>query len=74
VLFSGLTANGSGDITVSEIGASSYTGNGFDAPVFNGFQLVSVPEPSALAIFGLGVTACGLLMLRRRKSTVRQAG
>ena len=57
-LFTGLTANASGDIQVSSTGAAE----------FNGLQLVAVstPEPATLAL--LAAAAMGLLLLRRRKT------
>ncbi len=56
-LFSGIQADGSGQIvvTIDQVG-----GNFSD---FNGFQLEVVPEPSSLALLGLG----GLLIARRRR-------
>jgi hypothetical protein len=58
-------ANGSGEIVVQEfadpsLGATGSTGSE-NAPVLNGFS-VTVPEPSAVMLLGLG----GLLLWRRR--------
>ena len=60
------TADASGDIAVSfTYNTVSPTNGG----IFNGFQLVgpsTVPEPTDIALFGVG--ALGLLLLRRRRS------
>ena len=61
-LFQNIEANGSGVITMTE---HAINPNLTDSRVgFNGFQLVSVPEPSSAALLGLGAFA---LILRRRK-------
>ena len=61
-LFENIEANGSGVITMTE---HAINPNLTDSRVgFNGFQLVSVPEPSSAALLGLGAFA---LILRRRK-------
>ncbi len=60
------TADANGDIAVAFTSNTVSTSNGGD---FNGFQLVgpsAVPEPTDIALFGVG--ALGLLLLRRRRS------
>ncbi|MEO0476421.1 MAG: PEP-CTERM sorting domain-containing protein [Planctomycetota bacterium] len=55
-LFSNIQADGSGQIVVTLNAAGDFSD-------FNGFQLEVVPEPSSLALLGLG----GLLAARRRR-------
>ena len=55
--FDGLVADGGGTLAFD-----FNLGGDLDAPL-NGFQLVEVPEPSSLALLGLG----GLLIARRRR-------
>jgi hypothetical protein len=63
LLFSGLTGS-SFTLTTD---ASLTTPNGFRAPV-NGIQIVPVPEPTAVALFGGGVVLIGLMVWRRRRA------
>lgn len=67
VFFLGVTPNASGDITVmASPNPADGVGNGNlpgEADV-NGFQLVAVPEPSTVALLGLGLG--GLFVCRRR--------
>jgi hypothetical protein len=68
VYFQAVTPNGSGDITVL---ASANPLDGVGNPNLpgeadiNGFQLITVPEPSAMAMLGLGLA--GVLAARRRR-------
>ncbi|MBX2852274.1 MAG: PEP-CTERM sorting domain-containing protein [Phycisphaeraceae bacterium] len=55
-LFSNIQADGSGQIVVTLNAAGDFSD-------FNGFQLEVVPEPSSLALLGLG----GLMIARRRR-------
>lgn len=60
------TADANGDIAVT---FGSNTVSSTNGGIFNGFQLVgpsTVPEPTDIALFGVG--ALGLLLLRRRRS------
>ena len=59
VVFSGLDGS-SGSITFT----TSYSGPNGGAAVLSGLQLQAVPEPSAVALLGLG--SLGLLLRRRR--------
>jgi MYXO-CTERM domain-containing protein len=62
VLFSNVEPDATGHITMTE---HTVTPNLTDARVgFNGFQLVSVPEPSTAMLAGVGLLA----LLRRRRS------
>lgn len=68
VYFEGVTPDASGNITVNASG-SPLDGVGNpnlpgEADV-NGFQLVAIPEPSTMAILGLGLA--GLFAVRRRR-------
>ncbi len=60
------TADANGDIAVTFTANTVSPANG---GIFNGFQLVgplAVPEPTDIALFGVG--ALGLLLLRRRRT------
>jgi hypothetical protein len=63
VIVHGVVADGTGHINGSWTPnpASTLTGEG----CFNGLQLIAVPEPSAMALFGLGMGS--FLFIRRRK-------
>lgn len=59
VVFNGVPASGTGDITIT---AGQFAR-------FNGFQIVGpIPEPSTATLIGLGVIALGAAMRRRKKS------
>ncbi|MEM1354118.1 MAG: PEP-CTERM sorting domain-containing protein [Planctomycetota bacterium] len=68
VFFDDVVADSSGEITFSITGADSDDSN-FDSltadsrPGLSGFQIEAIPEPSSLALLGLG----GLCVLRRRR-------
>ncbi len=65
VEFDGVTPDGSGNIS-GTWGAVNNPNSGLSGEGdLNGIQLVSVPEPSTMALFGLGVAS--LFALRRRK-------
>lgn len=66
VEFTGVTPNASGDISGTWSGVTNPTSGLTGEGDFNGLQLVSLtaPEPSTLALAGLGT---GLLALRRRR-------
>jgi hypothetical protein len=69
VQFVGLDLPVAGSITVTETWAGISTSNG---PAFNGFQLILVPEPAALAVVLLG--GLGILLLPRRQRAGRPDG
>ena len=64
VLFENVVADGAGQIVFDGKGATIL--DGFDDDYrhgLNGFQINAIPEPSSLALLGLG----GLMVLRRRR-------
>jgi hypothetical protein len=65
VEFTNVTPNGNGDITINWGAVNNpFSGNTGEGD-FNGLQLVTVPEPSSIALIGLGIA--GAFFLRRRK-------
>lgn len=64
VVWTGVTPNGSGDISGTWSAVTNpFSGNSNEGD-FNGLQLVLVPEPSMAALLGLGA---GLMFFRRRR-------
>jgi len=62
-----ITANGSGDITVYGFGGNGVTGNqNASSSYLDGFQIGVVPEPTSMALLGLGALV-GTFVIRRRQ-------
>jgi len=65
VEYAGVSPDAAGDITITWGAVNNPISGNQGEGDFNGLQLVFVPEPSSIAMIGLGLA--GTMMLRRRK-------